>query len=85
LHAHYVNGEVLQTVKLEGKTGLVATVAGKEVRRSIEVQKIMGVLHGALQGNDADEESRAETESSEEPNKSDETRASEQWEVLGSG
>lgn len=45
----------------------------------------MGVLHGALQGNDADEESRAETESSEEPNKSDERRASEQWEVLGSG
>ena len=85
LHAHYANGEVLQTVKLEGKTGLMATVAGKEVRRSTEIQKIVGVLHGALQGAEMEEDSREENESSEELNKSDERRTSEQWEVLGSG
>src|SRR5579859_6989328 len=85
LHAHYVNGEVLQTVELEGKTGLVATVAGKEVRRSTEVQKILGVLHGALQGNNVEEESREDSEDSEEQNKSDERRTSGEWEVLGSG
>lgn len=72
-------------MKLEGKTGLVATVAAKEVRRSTEVQKIMGVLHGALQGNEVEDDSRNESESSEEPNKSDELRTSGQWEILGSG
>jgi hypothetical protein len=85
LHAHYVNGEVLQTVKLQGSTGVVATVAGKEVQRSTEVQKIVGVLHGALQVKEVDDNSREENESSEEPNKADERRSSEQWEVLGSG
>jgi spore cortex formation protein SpoVR/YcgB (stage V sporulation) len=81
-----VNGEVLQTVKLEGNPGLVATMAGKEVRRSTEVEKIVDTLHGALQESEVENDSREENESSEEPNnKSDERRISGQWEVLGSG
>ena len=85
LHAQYTNGEVLQTLKGEGSSGVLATVAGKEVRRSIEVQKILSVLEGALQANEVEDTSREENESSEEPNKADERRTSEQWEVLGSG
>lgn len=64
---------------------MLATVAGKEVRRSTEVQKILSVLQGGLQATEVDDTSREETESSEEPNKADERRGSEQWEVLGSG
>jgi len=51
VHAQYTNGEVVQTAKLEGETGVVATVAGKQVDRSLEVKKIVNVVHTGFQAN----------------------------------
>jgi hypothetical protein len=56
VRAEYANGEVVQTAKLEGTTGVVATVVGKQVRRSGEVERIVGVVHGALEGNGSAED-----------------------------
>jgi hypothetical protein len=50
VHAQYTSCEVIQTAKLEGKTGVVATVVGKQANRSVEVKKIVNVVHGALNG-----------------------------------
>lgn len=63
VHAQYVNGEVVQTTKLDGKTGVVATVAGKEVNRSLELDKILTVVHAALEGNEEREETQSESSS----------------------
>jgi len=52
VHARYVNGEVVQTALFNDKVGVTATVAGKEVRRSLEIEKIMGVIHKALNGSE---------------------------------
>ena len=66
--------------RLEGKTGVAATIAGTEVRRSLEMEKILNIVHGALEGN---EETEAHGEGNglrglEEPNKIDDR------EMLGS-
>jgi hypothetical protein len=61
VHAHYMNGEVVQSAKLEGNTGVVATVAGKQVRKKMEVEKMLNVVHGALNED-------AETEEIQEAN-----------------
>jgi hypothetical protein len=78
VHTQYVNGEVLQTAKLDGKSGVVATVAGKEVNRSIELERIINVVHKALEGNGEGEDTRRESDarSPEEQNKSDDPGAS---------
>lgn len=76
----------MQTAKLDGKTGVVATVTGKTVRRSIEVEKIVGVVHGALEGNQGRQEHvqpDGVEENNEERSKNVERGA--HWEVLGSG
>lgn len=52
VHARYANGEVIQTALFNDKTGVTATVAGKEVRRSLEIEKILGVIHKALNGSE---------------------------------
>lgn len=56
VHAQYTKCEVVQTAKLEGKTGVVATVVGKQVNRSVEVKKIVNVVHAGLQGDAEGEE-----------------------------
>jgi len=48
VHARYANGEVIQSALLDEKTGVSTTIAGKEVRRSLEVEKVLGVIHKAL-------------------------------------
>ena len=53
VHARYANGEVLQTALFNEKTGVSVTVAGKEVRRSLEVEKILAVVHKALNASEA--------------------------------
>jgi hypothetical protein len=58
VHSKYTNGEVVQTAKLGNETGIVATVAGKEVRRSLEIDKILNVVYNALQGNEGNEEAQ---------------------------
>lgn len=63
MHAQYVNGEVVQTAKLDGKTGVVATVAGKKINRSLELDKILNVVHAALDGNEEREETHSESSS----------------------
>lgn len=50
MHAEYTNGQVVQSARLDGKTGVVATIAGKEATRNPEVEKVLGVLYKALQG-----------------------------------
>lgn len=64
----------MQTANLDGKTGVVATVAGKEVNRSMELGKIINVVHAALEGNEERDETQAEGSEarSEDVNKSDE-------------
>jgi len=52
VHARYANGEVVQTALLNDNLGVTATVAGKEVRRSLEIEKILGVVHKALNGSE---------------------------------
>ena len=52
VHARYANGEVVQTALFHDKTGVTATVAGKEVRRSLEIEKILGVIHKVLNGSE---------------------------------
>ena len=54
VHARYADGEVIQTALFDEKTGVSATVTGKEVRRSLEVEKILGVIHKALNASEAD-------------------------------
>ena len=75
VHAQYVSGEVVQTAKLDGKTGVVATVAAKEVNPSLGVYKILNVVHAALEGNEEVEGEEAQSESSSvravEQNKTD--------------
>ena len=61
MHAQYVNGEVIQTAKLDGKTGVVATVAGKKINRSLELDKILNVVHATLDGNEEREEIQSES------------------------
>jgi hypothetical protein len=41
----------------------VATVAGKEVNRSLELDKIMNVVHAALDGNEEREGTQSESSS----------------------
>lgn len=64
----------MQTAKLDGNTGVVATVAGKEVNWSLELGKIINVVHVALEGNGEGEETQSENGEGrpEEPDKSDE-------------
>lgn len=57
MRAEYTNGEVVQTANLDGTTGVVGTVVGRQVRRSREVERIVGVVHGALGGNGRVEDS----------------------------
>jgi hypothetical protein len=57
VRAEYANGEVVQTANLDGTTGVVGTVVGRQVRRSREVERIVGVVHGALEGNGSVEDS----------------------------
>jgi hypothetical protein len=85
VHAHYVNGEVVQTAKLEGKTGVVATVTGKSVRRSIEVLKIVNVVHGALEGNEEREQVQTDGVEASDEERSKNIERGAHWEVLGSG
>jgi hypothetical protein len=85
VHAHYGNGDVVQTAKLEGKTGVVATVTGKSVRRSTEVQKIVDVVHGALEGNEEREQGQPDGVDGNDEERSKNTERSAHWEVLGSG
>ena len=69
VHAQYSNGEVVQTAKLEGKIGVVATVAGKQVNRSLEIKKIVNVVHAGFQANaDGDEIWQGNTEEQREEN-----------------
>ena len=56
VHAKYVNGGVVQTAKLGAENGVIATVSGKEVRRSLEIDKILNVVHGALEGKKENEQ-----------------------------
>lgn len=76
----------MQTAKLEGKTGVIATVSGKTVRRSIEVDKIVGVVHGALEGNEEREEQVQPDGIEENPERrSKDAERTAHWEVFGSG
>ena len=59
MHARYSNGEIIQTAKLDGKTGVVGTVVGKEVNRSLEVEKMINVVHAALNENEEAEQSHS--------------------------
>jgi len=84
VHAHYDDGDILQTANLTGKTGVIATVTGKEVRRSLEVERIVDVIHGALEGNEitVNGQSEENPEIGVDARKADERR--EQWDALGS-
>jgi hypothetical protein len=78
VHARYANGEVVQTARLEGKTGVVGLVAGKEIRRSTDFEKMLNVVHGALEGNEERErmqEEESDDESSENQSKYGDERA----------
>jgi hypothetical protein len=55
IHARYANGEVIQTGLFDEKMGVSATVAGKEVRRSLEVEKILGVIHKAVNASETED------------------------------
>jgi len=69
VHAQYSNGDVVQTAKLEGKIGVVATVAGKQVNRSLDVKKIVNIVHAGVQANaDGDEMWQGNTEGQREEN-----------------
>ena len=50
VHAHYVNGEVVQVAKLDGQSGVVATITGKEARKRFDVDRVVDIVHGALNG-----------------------------------
>jgi hypothetical protein len=68
-----------------GTTGILVTLAGKEVRRSVEIEKIVEVIHGALEENEEIQgsgRSREEEETVEEERRKDMERR-EQWETLG--
>ena len=41
----------------------MATVAGKQVNRSLELDKILNVVHAALEGNEEREETQSESSS----------------------
>ena len=85
VHAKYVDGEVIQ--KVEGVTGIVTTVAGRQARRNVEIEKIVEAIQGALQASEESQESvesggeEDEVQDEEERRKDDERR--EQWETLG--
>jgi len=83
VRAQYAHGEVVQTARLNGKTGVISMVAGKRVTRDLEIEKILDLVHGALEGNEEGEEAQEESNEAtgEEQNKTDERR--EQWEILG--
>jgi hypothetical protein len=73
----------VQTAKLDGETGVMATVAGKDVRRSMEIETILNAVHEALEGNGEGEGVQQELRESgqEDLRKDDERR--EQGEALG--
>jgi hypothetical protein len=56
VHTKYVDGEVVQFVQ-DGTTGILATLAGKEVQRSIIIEKIVEAIHNALEDNEESQES----------------------------
>lgn len=70
MHARYANGEVIQTARLDGKTGTVSTVAGKEIRHSVEFERILNVVHGTLEGNEERERMQEERDDESSENQS---------------
>jgi hypothetical protein len=84
VRAEYANGEVVQTAKLNGTTGVVATVVGKQVRRSVEVERIVGAVHGALEGNGEQEQEIVREESAEDLGKRVDSQ-DHQWDTLAGG
>jgi hypothetical protein len=85
VHARYMNGEVLQTAKLEGKTGVIATVTGREVRRSIDVERLVDVIHGALEGNGVAVDGQSEETRRNGEDRGKQADQIDQWDALGSG